>query len=161
MFPFNYQAMAKQSAGILPYRWRNNEPEYFLVHPGGPYWSGKEKGSWSVVKGEVEEGEDLLQAAIREFNEETGFNAREPFLPLQPVRQKSGKMIFVWATNMEMDPRQMKSNTFSMEWPPKSGKVKAFPEIDKGEWMGMQKAGGCILTAQKELLDELNSMLTA
>ncbi|HEU4608276.1 MAG TPA: NUDIX domain-containing protein [Chitinophagaceae bacterium] len=152
--------MPQKSAGILPYRWRNNEPEFFLVHPGGPFWSGKEKGSWSVVKGEVEEGEDLLQAAIREFKEETGFIPREPFLPLQPVRQKSGKMVFVWATNMELDPLKLKSNTFSVEWPPRSGIVRAFPEIDKGEWMELQKAGVCILPAQKPLLDALHNILT-
>ncbi|HSS69605.1 MAG TPA: NUDIX domain-containing protein, partial [Casimicrobiaceae bacterium] len=127
--------MAKRiSAGILLYRFRNGTLEVFLIHPGGPYWHGKDAGAWSIPKGELEEGDDELAAAQREFEEETGSRVSGAFLPLEPLRLKSGKIIHAWAVRGDIDASAIRSNAFSMEWPPRSGRQQEFPEVDRGGW---------------------------
>ena len=120
----------KTSAGILLYR-RQPELQVFLVHPGGPFWAKKDLGAWSLPKGELDEGEDPLAAAIREFTEETGFPVDGDFRALSPLRQKNGKIIHAWAVEGDCDPAELRSSPFSMEWPPKSGKQQEFPEVDR------------------------------
>jgi predicted NUDIX family NTP pyrophosphohydrolase len=151
--------MAKQSAGILLYRIRKKEIEFFLVHPGGPFWLKKDLGAWSIPKGEIEEGEDPMEVALREFKEETGQEVNGRFLALQPVKQKGGKIIYAWAIEGEVDEEKIISNTFEMEWPPKSGNMKAFPEIDKAEWFSAKTAKEKINPAQASFIDELAGTL--
>ncbi len=152
--------MPKRSAGILLYRKRGDLLEVFLVHPGGPLWKNKDEGVWSIPKGLVEEGEDLLQTALREFEEETGFSidARE-VIPLNPVKQKSGKIVYAFAIEGDCEPEKLHSNTFEMEWPPKSGKTGEFPEIDRGEWFGLKDAKAKINPGQIALIEELEARL--
>lgn len=145
----------KQSAGILLFRKRAGLLQVFLVHPGGPFWTHKDDGAWSIPKGEYEPGEDALQAARREFREETGQEPRGPFLPLTPVKQAGGKLVTAWAVEGDMDPTQLRSNTFSLEWPPKSGRLQSFPEVDRGAWFELQDARRKLLVAQLPLLDAL------
>src|SRR6202035_4009505 len=114
--------MPQISSGLLMYRINHGKPEVLLVHPGGPFWRKKEQGAWSIPKGEVSEGEDLLDAARREFEEETGSKPAGRFIPLRPITQKSGKVVHAWAVQGDLDTATIKSNTFTMEWPPKSGK---------------------------------------
>ncbi|MBW8684587.1 NUDIX domain-containing protein [Chitinophaga rhizophila] len=147
--------MAKQSAGILLYRRRGGELEVFLGHPGGPFWAKKDLGSWSVPKGEYEEGEEPLHAAIREFEEETGYRPAGDFIPLTTIRQKGHKVVRCWAVEGDMDPAAMISNLFEMEWPPRSGKMKSFPEIDRGGWFTLAEAREKILERQRSFIDEL------
>jgi predicted NUDIX family NTP pyrophosphohydrolase len=147
------------SAGILAFR-RRDELEVLLAHPGGPYWARKDAGAWTIPKGLVDPGEDLLAAALREFTEETGFVAREPFIQLAPVKQKSGKIMHGFACEGDFDPGKLVCNTFEIEWPPKSGKRKSFPEIDRVAWFDIEAARGKILTYQLPWLDELERMLT-
>jgi len=149
----------KKSAGILPYRIRDGQPEFFLVHPGGPFWKKKDAAAWSVAKGEYEEGEEPLAAARREFTEETGLRCDGKFIPLKPVKQKSGKQVIAWAIEMDIDPSTIHSNTFQLEWPPKSGRYKEFPEVDKGEWFTPGIAREKINAYQLPLIDELLSVL--
>lgn len=151
----------KHSAGLLLFRERSDGLEVLLVHPGGPFWSGKDDGAWSVPKGELEEGEDALQAAKREFSEETGAAppAGDP-LPLDPVRQPSGKTVHVWALRGEFDVTALKSNTFSMEWPPKSGQQQQFPEVDRGAWFPVLEAARKIMKGQLPLLEQLHRRLS-
>lgn len=151
----------KQSAGILLYRKIKKEVEVFLVHPGGPFWKNKDAGSWSIPKGEFTEGEDPLDAAKREFKEETGITCEGKFVELSPVKLKSGKMIFAWALEKEIDPGLVKSNYFEIEWPPKSGKKSSFPEIDKGSWFSAGEAKQKINEAQCSLIDELLSKIAS
>lgn len=151
--------MAGKSAGILMYRYRHGEIEVFLVHSGGPYWSGKDHGAWSIPKGELYEGEDPLQAARREFREETGFKAEGEFINLGHIRQKGGKIVLAWAVEGDLDPSLLTGNTFSMEWPPKSGRTISFPEVDRGEWYPLEPACGKILDSQRALLDRLTPLL--
>lgn len=151
----------KQSAGILLYRKIKKEVEVFLVHPGGPFWKNKDAGSWSIPKGEFTEGEDPLDAAKREFKEETGIICEGKFVELSPVKLKSGKMIFAWALEKEIDPGLVKSNYFEIEWPPKSGKKSSFPEIDKGSWFSPGEAKQKINGAQSALIDELLNKITS
>jgi predicted NUDIX family NTP pyrophosphohydrolase len=151
--------MAKVSAGLLLYRIRNGEVQVFLVHPGGPFWTRKDQGSWSIPKGEVEKGEDPLDAARREFREETGFTAEGPFHPLTPRRQNSGKTVQAWAVEGDCDPAAISSVTFSMEWPPRSGRQKEFPEVDRAGWFPMDEARRRILPGQAGFLDELAQLL--
>ena len=144
----------KPSAGILLYR-RQPGLQVFLVHPGGPFWAKKDLGAWSIPKGELDAGEDPLAAAIREFTEETGFTVDGDFRPLSPLRQKSGKVIHAWAVEGDCDPTRLRSNPFSMEWPPKSGRQQEFPEVDRGAWFSLDEARQRIVAGQAAFLDEL------
>ncbi len=147
--------MGKHSAGLLLYRRRGGLLELFLAHPGGPFWASKEAGAWSIPKGECETGEDPLAAARREFTEETGFTPAGPFLPLTPLKQKSGKVIQAFACEGEADPGALTSNTFSLEWPPHSGQTQEFPEIDRGAWFPLPQALEKIHPGQAGFLEEL------
>ena len=147
--------MAKQSAGILLYRLINNTPELFLVHPGGPFWKNKDEGAWSIPKGEFTEEENALDAAIREFGEETGTKLSGKFIELTPIKQKSGKIVYAWAFEGDIDATKIVSNTFTMEWPPKSGKFQSFSEVDKAEWFTIDAAKQKINSSQALLIDEL------
>lgn len=143
------------SAGLLVYRRRGANIEVLLVHPGGPYWRSKDLGAWTIPKGEVDAGEDLLAAARREFLEETGFALPgEPFA-LAPVRQRSGKLVHAWALEGDLDAAAIVSNTFEMQWPPRSGALQAFPEVDRAAWFDLEEAARRILPAQQPLLLEL------
>lgn len=146
----------KQSAGILLYRFHQSKPEVFLVHPGGPFWAKKDLGAWSIPKGEYVEGEDPLAVAKREFEEETGvkFSGHIQW-ELSPVKLKSGKVIHAWAAEGEIDPNVIVSNTFEMEWPPKSGKFQSIPEVDKGGWFSPDEAKEKINAAQAAFIDEV------
>jgi predicted NUDIX family NTP pyrophosphohydrolase len=151
----------KKSAGILLYRIKNKFPEFFLVHYGGPFWAKKDLGSWSIPKGETQENENPLDAALREFKEETGTLLKpEKIIELNPVKQKAGKIVMSWAVEGNVDPASIKSNEVEIEWPPKSGKKKFFPEIDKGEWFSEEVARQKINAAQVGLIDELISRLS-
>jgi predicted NUDIX family NTP pyrophosphohydrolase len=144
----------RRSAGILLYRRRATGLEVLLVHPGGPLWAKKDLGAWSVPKGEVEDGEtDLLDVALRELAEETGFDARPPFVEVAPVRQKSGKVVVAFLAEGDADTSALRSNTFSMEWPPRSGRMADFPEVDRAEWFPIDEARRRILPAQSPILD--------
>ena len=149
----------KQSAGILLFRRMNDETEFFLVHPGGPFFIKKDEGWWTIPKGELLEGEDPLTAAVREFEEETGHVLSGDFIPLEPVQQKGGKIVLGWAVEGDLDPATINSNTFDMEWPPRSGKRKTFPEIDKGAWYNFSEAALRINERQKAFLEELAAAL--
>jgi predicted NUDIX family NTP pyrophosphohydrolase len=152
--------MPKKSAGLLMYRFVNGVPEVLLVHPGGPFWKKKDAGAWSIPKGEYDDQEEPLAVALREFQEETGFQAQGPFLELAPVKQKGGKTIAAWACEGDLNPSLVKSNTFSLEWPPKSGKRIQFPEIDQAGWFPPSIAREKMNQAQAAFLDELYSILT-
>lgn len=151
---------AKESAGILVYRFHKNLPEVLLVHPGGPFWATKDLGAWSIPKGEFEADENPLDAAKREVKEETGLKIQGDFIELTPVKQKSGKIVFAWATEGNFNVTEIKSNEFEMEWPPKSGNKKAFPEIDKAAWFTIQQASKKINEGQIPLLKELETRIT-
>jgi predicted NUDIX family NTP pyrophosphohydrolase len=151
--------MAKKSAGILLYRMSKEALQVFLVHPGGPYWVKKDDGAWSIPKGEFEDDEDPLAAAKREFNEETGINLYGEFIELEPVKQKSGKIVYAWAVEGNVDATTIKSNSFEIEWPPRSGKMKSFPEIDKAEWFTIIEAIQKINPAQSPLIKELQEKI--
>jgi predicted NUDIX family NTP pyrophosphohydrolase len=152
--------MAKTSAGILLYKRKNDELQVFLVHPGGPFFVNKYEGAWSVPKGELEEGEDALAAARREFEEETGCRPEGKFIPLSPVKQKGGKIVLAWAVDGDCDADAIRSNTFTIEWPPKSGRMRDFPEVDRAGWFTDEEAKKKINPAQAALVDELVSKLT-
>ncbi|HEY4063730.1 MAG TPA: NUDIX domain-containing protein [Puia sp.] len=152
---------SKQSAGILLYRLTTGILEVFLAHPGGPFWKNKDAGSWTIPKGEFGNTEPALDAAIREFREETGFTLKGPFTPLSPIRQKGGKRVFAWITTGDLVPAAIVSNTFEIEWPPRSGKRRAFPEIDKAGWFTLDKARNIINPAQIAFLDELQETIVA
>ncbi|MBA3674189.1 MAG: NUDIX domain-containing protein [Chitinophagaceae bacterium] len=147
--------MAKKSAGIILYRYCNTNLQIFLVHPGGPFWKNKDSGSWSIPKGEFTDKEDALDAAIREFEEETGSKLSGNFIELSPVKQKSGKIIYAWAVKGNIDASAIQCNTFEMEWPPTSGLKQSFPEVDKGEWFATDEAKQKINSSQAALIDEL------
>jgi predicted NUDIX family NTP pyrophosphohydrolase len=151
--------MAKKSAGLLMYRRLQGGLEIFLVHPGGPFWAGKDKGAWSVPKGEYAPGEDPFEVAKREFQEETGFQASGEFIPLTPLKQPSGKIISAWALEGDCDAASIRSNTFSMEWPPRSGKQQDFLEVDRAGWFAIPAAKEKILKGQVPFLDELSEIL--
>jgi predicted NUDIX family NTP pyrophosphohydrolase len=146
---------AKVSAGILLYRTSANGPEVFLVHPGGPFWTKRDLGAWSVPKGEVDGDEGMLEAAKREFREETGAQVEGNFVELAPLRQPSGKMVHAWAVEGDIDASSITSNTFSIEWPPHSGESREFPEVDRAEWFTLAEARDKLLPGQRPLLDEL------
>jgi predicted NUDIX family NTP pyrophosphohydrolase len=151
----------KKSAGILCYRWRGSHVDVFIVHPGGPFWKAKDKGAWSIPKGEYADGEDPLTAARREFQEETGIEAVGKFQPLQEIKLKSGKRILAWAVETDFDAANIVSNTFEMEWPLRSGRMQQFPEIDKGDWFTIAGARVKLNEAQAGLLDQLEIILNA
>ena len=147
--------MPKTSAGLMVYRIREGRLEIFLVHPGGPFWARKDMGAWSIPKGEFSESEDPLEAAQREFREETGHEIEGPFLPLQSRKQPSGKIVHAWAVLGDLDPERIQSNTFTMEWPRGSGRQKEFPEVDRAEWFAVEEARRRILPGHVGFLDEL------
>jgi predicted NUDIX family NTP pyrophosphohydrolase len=152
--------MAKTSAGLLMYRINSGrEPEILLVHPGGPFWAKKDLGCWSIPKGEYSAGEDPLTVARREFFEETGLEAIGDFRELAEIRQPGGKRVRAWAFAGNCDAGAVFSNTFSLEWPPKSGKLVDFPEVDRAEWFGVELAKQKILQGQLPLIEELCEML--
>ncbi|HEU5365405.1 MAG TPA: NUDIX domain-containing protein [Hanamia sp.] len=157
--------MPKKSTGILWYRFQNKAMEVFLVHPGGPFWRNKNDSTWSIPKGEFEEGEDPLHAAKREMQEETGINAdatglrTSEFIELNPVRQKSGKIVYAWAAKGDFNTSELTSNLFELEWPPKSGKKATFPEVDKGEWFTIKEAKKRILSYQLPLITQLEELV--
>jgi predicted NUDIX family NTP pyrophosphohydrolase len=147
-----------QSAGVLLHKIANGERYVFLVHPGGPYFKNKDLGAWSIPKGEFTETETPLDAAIREFEEETGVKLAGDFTALSSVKLKSGKIVHAWALERDIDPTTIKSNTFEIEWPPKSGKRQIFPEIDRAEWFTIAEAKLKINAAQCDLIDRLADM---
>ena len=150
--------MAKRSAGVLIYRRSTTGIEVFLVHPGGPFWAKKDVGAWSVPKGECEPGEDGLAAARRELAEETGLAPAGDFLPLGSFRQSSAKTVEVWAVEGDADPAQLQPNSFTMEWPPRSGQIKAFPEVDRAGWFSLAEAARMIVKGQVPILTALSAL---
>ena len=147
--------MQKTSAGILMYRKRSNLLEVLLIHPGGPYFMGKDHGAWSIPKGEINEGEHPQNAARREFLEETGCVAQGELLPLGQIRQKGGKVVLAWALESDCNAETIWSNTFALEWPPNSGRVQDFPEVDRAGWYTIEEAVDKINAAQVPLLETL------
>jgi predicted NUDIX family NTP pyrophosphohydrolase len=148
----------KRSAGIVLYRRSEGGIEVLLVHPGGPFWVNKDDGAWSIPKGEYQEGEDPLAVAKREFYEETGSELRGPCVELTPVKQPSGKIIKAWAVEGD-NASSVRSNSFSIEWPPKSGRVQSFPEVDRAQWCRLPVARTKLLPGQRVFLDELERRL--
>lgn len=152
--------MAKKSAGLLMYRVRHGALEVLLVHLGGPFWAKKDAAAWFVPKGEVESGEDELAAAKREFKEETGFDPGDELQSLGSVKHKSGKTVTAWAFEGDCDPATLKSNTFTIEWPPRSGKQREFPEIDRAGFFTVDAAREKIHPAEFEFVSRLNTLLS-
>ena len=146
--------MPRVSAGLLMYRIHDGKMQVLLTHPGGPFFKNKDEDSWTIPKGEIESAEDMLEAAKREFEEETGFKPNGPFSALTPVRQKGGKIVHAWAFKGDCDPAKIVSNTFTMEWPPKSGQRMEFPEIDKADFFDVAAASRKIKAAQMALIEE-------
>jgi len=151
--------MPKRSAGILPYRFRDGACEVFLVHPGGPFWAHKDWGAWSIAKGEYQPPEPALQAAVREFDEETGHRLGGPFRALTPVRLAGGKVIDAWITEADRDLATFKSNTFELEYPKGSGVTRTYPEVDRVAWFDLDTALRKIHASQAPLLQELIRLL--
>jgi predicted NUDIX family NTP pyrophosphohydrolase len=151
--------MAAVSAGLLPYRRHDGTLEVFLVHPGGPFWAKKDVGAWSIAKGEATLNEDLLCCARREFAEETGLPIDGEFVPLGQVRQSGGKMVHAWAVEAALDPSRISSNSFEMEWPPRSGRRQCFPEVDRAGWFSLDTARAKLVKGQLPLLDALGRTL--
>jgi predicted NUDIX family NTP pyrophosphohydrolase len=150
--------MANRSAGILVYKRRAGRLEVLLVHPGGPFWKNKDKGAWSIPKGEPAEGEDLLTAARREIREETGLDPHGDLIDLGTVRQKGGKTVYAWAFEVAPDTKVTQaSNVFELEWPPRSGKMQAFPEIDRAEFFTVEEAETKINQSQRIFLERLRA----
>jgi predicted NUDIX family NTP pyrophosphohydrolase len=147
--------MPRISAGLLLYRRQGPALEVLLVHPGGPFWRNKDLGAWSIPKGEAEPGEDLLGVARRELREEVGVDVDGTFLPLSPVRQAGGKVVHAWAVEADVDANAIVSNTYQMEWPPRSGRQQRFPEVDRAAWFDVAEARRRILSGQVPLIDEL------
>ncbi len=164
---------AKHSAGILLFRrdgaapgagGEGGEPQFLLVHPGGPFWAKRDLGAWSIPKGQIEDGEDPRACALRELTEELGAEAApaldpERLLELGAIRQRGGKVVEAWGAEAEFDPARLASNTFELEWPPRSGRSQEFPEVDRAEWFGLEQARRRILASQAELLDRLLALL--
>ena len=151
--------MAKKSAGLLMYRFRDGVPEVFLAHPGGPFWAKKDLGAWTIPKGEYEPDETPMAAARREFGEETACPSAGDLLPLTPLKQPSGKIITAWAFEGDCDAEASRSNTFTMEWPPGSGRRVEFPEVDRAGWFGLEEAKEKINPGQVGFLEELEKNL--
>jgi predicted NUDIX family NTP pyrophosphohydrolase len=151
--------MPRISAGLLMYRVKDGAIQVLLAHPGGPLFRKKDDGAWTIPKGEPDPGEELLLAAQREFEEETGVKPHSPFIALKPIQQKGGKIVHAWAFKGDCDPKAIKSNLFTMEWPPKSGKQAQFPEIDRAEFFDLDTARIKIKERQDALIDELEGIL--
>jgi predicted NUDIX family NTP pyrophosphohydrolase len=147
--------MAKKSAGLLMYRVRNDQLEVLLVHLGGPFWAKKDEGAWFIPKGEVDPGEDEFAAAKREFREETGVEAGSEFIALGTIKNTGGKIVHAWAFQGDCDPASTRSNTFMLEWPPRSGRKKEFPEVDRAEFMSVEQARVKMSVAEFELVERL------
>ena len=150
-----------QSAGVLLYRRRDGQVEVLLVHPGGPFWARKDDGAWSVPKGEFDATESPAAAARREFREETGVTLTAELVPLTPIAQSRGKTVHPFAAEGDFDPALVASNTFTLEWPPRSGRMQAFPEIDRAAWFTLDLARTKIVAGQRAMLDELRARLNA
>ena len=151
--------MAARSAGIIVYRNRAETLEVLLVHPGGPFWSKRDSGAWSIPKGEYPEDEDAEAAARREFEEETGWTIASDLLPLGEIRQKAGKTVTAFAAEGDFDTVSLDSNRFEIEWPPKSGERRSFPEVEQARWMTLPEARRLMLASQRPLLDALEAKL--
>jgi predicted NUDIX family NTP pyrophosphohydrolase len=151
--------MARNSAGILMYRRRQGIVEVLLAHPGGPFWAKKDLGAWSIPKGECEPDEVPLDAAKREFEEETSLSVTGEFIPLTPIKQSGGKIVHIWAVEGDCDASAIKSNTFMIEWPPRSGRQQAFPEIDRAEWFSLDDAKEKVTKGQRGFIEELRQLL--
>jgi predicted NUDIX family NTP pyrophosphohydrolase len=151
----------RTSAGILLFRRRELQLEVLLGHPGGPFWSKRDSGAWTIPKGELDPDEDPLTGAIREFEEETGYKPEGEFIELPSITQAGGKIVVAWAVQGDLDPSSVQSNTFPLEWPPRSGKVVQFPELDRAEWFLIAEARIRLLASQRPLLDSLLDALEA
>ncbi|HVO90440.1 MAG TPA: NUDIX domain-containing protein [Casimicrobiaceae bacterium] len=151
----------RQSAGLVVYRLRDGEPQVLLVHPGGPYWQRKDQGAWSIPKGEFGSDEEPLVAARREFTEETGLSIDGAFTALPVVRQSGGKYVHPFAVEADLDAEAIRSNLFSMEWPPRSGRMMQFAEVDRAGWFSLQDAAEKLVSGQRPILDALRRMLTS
>lgn len=151
----------KISAGILLFKREREELFYFLVHPGGPFWKNKDSGAWSVPKGEASPDEHLMERALTEFYEETGKKIDGAFTALTPVKQKAGKTVYAWALERDLDTSDLRSNTFTLEWPPKSGKMIEIPEVDRWEWFSSEEAKVKINPAQAGFITEMETVLKA
>ena len=151
--------MAARSAGIIVYRNRAETIEVLLVHPGGPFWSKRDSGAWSIPKGEYSDDEDAEAAARREFEEETGWTITSDLLPLGEIRQKAGKTVTAFAAEGDFDTVSLDSNRFEIEWPPKSGRIAAFPEVDRAGWFALDEAREKIIEGQRPLLDRLEALV--
>jgi len=152
--------MAKTSAGLLMYRNAVRTLQVLLVHPGGPFWAKKDDGAWSIPKGEFGEAEVPLDAAIREFNEETGLTPGGPFIPLGSAKQPGGKVVSVWTFHGDWDPATLRSNVFVLEWPPKSGMTREFPEVDRAAWFDTREARRKILPGQVTFIDQVEALVS-
>jgi predicted NUDIX family NTP pyrophosphohydrolase len=152
--------MPRISAGLLMYRIQDGAIQVLLAHPGGPFFRNKDEGAWSIPKGEPEPDEDLLGTAQREFEEETGVKPIGPFISLKPIKQKGGKIVQAWAFKGDCDPSVVKSNTFTLEWPPRSGRQMEFPEIDRAEFFDLDTARKKIKAGQEALLEELEALIS-
>ncbi|HEX4079623.1 MAG TPA: NUDIX domain-containing protein [Rhizomicrobium sp.] len=151
--------MAQRSAGLLLFRRQGAAPGFFLVHPGGPFWAKKDEGAWSIPKGLYAESEEPLDAARREFREETGFGVEGEFVGLGEFRQPGGKVISAWMIEADCDAAMVKSNIFTLEWPPRSGKTAEFPEVDRAGWFDSPEAFVKILHGQKPILERALELL--
>jgi predicted NUDIX family NTP pyrophosphohydrolase len=151
----------KRSAGILMYRFRRAGLQVLLVHPGGPFWAKKDLGAWSIPKGEFGPEEDAFGAAKREFREELGQTVQGRFIPLEPVRQRAGKVVHAWAVEGDLDADRVESNEFELEWPPKSGRIERFPEVDRAEWFDLETARSKINQGQVRLIEQLETLVVA
>ena len=152
--------MAARSAGILLFRKHDIQLQVLLVHPGGPFWAKKDDGAWQIPKGGYEEGEQPFEAALRELEEEIGLSLEDPeLIDLGDLKQKGGKLVQVWATEQDFDIRTLRSQTFPQEWPPRSGRMAEFPEVDRAAWFSIQTAKRKILSSQSPFLDRLLQML--
>lgn len=152
--------MARRSAGLLMFRRPNSALEVLLIHPGGPYWKGKDLGAWSIPKGEYNDSEEPLAAAQREFREETGWTSQPPYLAIGAVKQRGGKVVTAWAFEGDQDPATLASNTFEMVWPARSGRLQTFPEADRAGWFSPDEARRRIIESQAEFIDRLERLLT-
>ena len=151
--------MPRLSAGLLMYRIKDGSIQVLLAHPGGPYFVNKDEGAWSIPKGEPDADEDLFVTAQREFEEETGLKPQGPFVPLTPIKQKGGKIVHAWAFEGDCDPAACMSNTFTLTWPPHSGRQQEFPEIDRAEFFDLATAKKKIKAGQETLIEELETIL--